>query len=752
MSDGDKNLSERTRNRDRHPQVAEIGLSSHSHDRLASGQSHRCRALTASALVAALVELSACFSVSQGRQAVDRVDIVGAATIPASEIEDRIATAPSPRFLGLWDGVVFDYRYFDKLVLQRDLARVERFCRAKGYYDAKVRAGRVIATSDGHVRVEVVVEEGEPVTIEMVRLTGLESLSFELQAAAVQSFRLPQGQRFDEDEYEQAKDTLLATLTHRGYAWAEATGHVQVNLLTHKASITFDVRAGPRFKIRTVTVRGLAGVIPEGPVRRALNLEPNDEFSTADLAAARQALLDLGVFTDVDIKWQKAATGKGQPGTVPTNERGEPAIDVEVDVTPSLLHTLRLGGGGELDMIRTDVHGAVGWEDRNFFGGLRRFSVNVKPGVVLFPTVLPTLQAPNRLLPESRARVDLRQPGFPEARTNWLLRGEFNVYPLLMRSNETIKEDVILGYREFKGATGFERNFFSTHLYSSLLGNIQANYPFTYHGMLDRSLGSVMLRYVEVETDLSFRDNPVRPHKGIFLGNTLQFAGGPFGGDIGDIKEQPDLRIYIPISRTVTFALRGTVGFLFPRNYGEAIASSNPDPEQMTRDVQLLYFRAFFSGGPSSNRGYPFRSIGPHGAAPFLAPSQSATQVLSAQCIPNSPSYDEAVCAVPLGGLSLWESSAEVRFPLVGPLTGVTFLDASDVSRRKTTLRFDYPHLSAGLGIRYDTPVGPVRFDLGYRIPGAQRLGGQLDPKIDGDPGTMAGLPLAVSIAIGEVF
>lgn len=723
--------------------------------------------------------LTACYSVPQQRKAIDRIDLLGASAVPASEIEERIATAESSRFLGLFQGVIFEYLTFDKYVLQKDLARIERFYKSRGYYDAKVRAARVVSTREGHVRVQIVIDEGEPVHIDLVRFEGLESLPFKLQAAAAQSIHLPSGTVFDEEVYEKAKSSLLSTLTNQGYAWAQVKGEVMVNLVTRRATIVIRVQPSHRFKTRKILITGLEGSeVSEGPVRRALDLQPGADFSTNELDAAKNALLDLGVFSAVEITWPRSPEAQAKPAPAnaapaigaqspaapapsdskpaaaatqspPVNEKGQPAVDIVVNVTPSLLHTLRVGGGGEIDVLRTDVHASVGWEDRNFLGGLRRFSVNLKPGAVLFPTTLPTLRAPTRLLPEGRSRVDLRQPGFPEARTNWLLRGEGNVYPLLLRP---INEDVILGYREIKGATGFERSFFGSALYAAILGHVQANFPFTYHGPLDPTLGRVALNYLELETDLNFRDDSVRPHKGIWLGNNLQWATSLLRADIADVKEQPDLRIYIPISRTVTFAVRGSVGFLFPRNYGTALAGQTADPELFTRDVQLLYFRAFFSGGPNSNRGYPFRGIGPHGAAPFFSPNTSADQVLREECNIRSPAYDETVCAVPLGGLSLWESSAELRFPILGDLSGAMFADASDVYRKKTSLRMNYIHLSVGGGLRYATPIGPVRIDVGYRVPGLQKIGGELDPRVDGDPGTIFGAPIAVSIGVGEVF
>jgi outer membrane protein insertion porin family/translocation and assembly module TamA len=113
-------------------------------------------------------------------------------------------------------------------------------------------------------------------------------------------------------------------------------------------------------------------------------------------------------------------------------------------------------------------------------------------------------------------------------------------------------------------------------------------------------------------------------------------------------------------------------------------------------------------------------------------------------------------CIRPLGGLTLWEASIEVRipFPIDAPFYGVTFVDASDLTRSVGKIRLDVPHLSAGAGIRYITPIGAIRFDVGYRVHGAQALGKAELPSEEGRPGgNVLGLfPGAVHLAIGEAF
>ena len=104
-------------------------------------------------------------------------------------------------------------------------------------------------------------------------------------------------------------------------------------------------------------------------------------------------------------------------------------------------------------------------------------------------------------------------------------------------------------------------------------------------------------------------------------------------------------------------------------------------------------------------------------------------------------------CKFPSGGLTLWEASIEVRFPIAGELGGAVFCDASDVSRYRFDLRFLYPHLSCGGGLHYNTPVGPIRFDVGFQLPGLQVL----DPKAT-EADKIRDSFFAIAIGIGEAF
>lgn len=173
-----------------------------------------------------------------------------------------------------------------------------------------------------------------------------------------------------------------------------------------------------------------------------------------------------------------------------------------------------------------------------------------------------------------------------------------------------------------------------------------------------------------------------------------------------------------------------------------------PPSAERTKDYQLTFFRGFFSGGPNQNRGYPIRGVGRYDIVLFLTPQIEAGKV-NAECATGTGASQDR-CRSPTGGFTLWEGSVEIRYAIYGPLWVATFCDASDVSPQANDFRFAHLHLSCGAGGRFDTPAGPIRLDVGYRLPGLQVLGG-LTPD-ERQPDTLLGIPIAVHIGIGEAY
>jgi outer membrane protein insertion porin family/translocation and assembly module TamA len=734
------------------------------------------------AIVVGVGLLTGCTSVPRGRMAIDVVKVHGAHALDPDEVTDRLATTESPKFLGLVRGIVYDYSIYDESVLQRDLARVERYYRGHGFFEAHARAGRVSHVSASHVRVDIVVDEGPPMLDRQVTLVGIDALP----AADVTTIRaaarkaLPTGTRFDEDSYKKAQDTVTRALMDQGYAYASLKADAQADLGAHAIDYVLTVTPGIRAVFGSITFLGLdpdgsgpaPAVFDEKPFRRAIDIHPGDKYSSSALDAATEALLDLEVLSAVQIQ--------------PTlSDPPSPVVPLVVQVQPAKVRLLRLGGGFELDTFKTDVHALVGWEDHNFLGGLRDFSAEVKPGLVFYPLRIGNCCTIQEYLPEERLRLQLRQPGFIEARTVGFIQPELNVYPLLVESNPQPGQPVV-GYLEPKVSVGLNRRF-GKYVNATLAYNVQSEIPFAYTGSLDPTIKGtdISLLFPQLIVALDLRDNSVHPHAGIYLSTDFQVAGipgscqqatGPPASSSAktcslpsDFRLQPEARGYIPLARGITFALKANLGFLFGANYGTQFRQDLTDVQNGTIvpgsasknvDLEKVYFRGFFSGGPSSNRGYPLRGVSPFGVVPFLNPASVGSQI--GQCTSTTGATKGRIltsdCLIPIGGFTLWEASAEVRFDISGPFGAALFCDMGDVSPSEFDVRLSHLHMSCGGGLRYQTPVGPVRLDVGYRIQPLQVVGfknetavTQSDPT-EVFPDRLLGLPIAIAFGIGEAF
>jgi outer membrane protein assembly factor BamA len=718
----------------------------------------------------------ACNSLPQGRSAVDSVSIENLHVASAEDLEERLATAKSPKFLGLMQGVVYEYSVLDESRLQRDLARVERYLRGHGFLDARARAGRVQQVSKDHVRVTIIVEEGVPTMNGRTTWKGLDALPKPIQDKVTDAATkaLPPNARFDETSFNKAEVEVKRALTDNGYAFAKVSSDGQLDLGAHVADYAFTLDPGPAATFGAITLEGLdpdgAGPqpqeIPDNAVLRAINIQPGTPYSTAQIESATTTLLDLGVFSSAEIV-------PALPDPPPAN----PVVPLTVKLEPTRLRQWRFGGGAEFDLIKTELHLLMGWENHNFLGGLRSFSFEWKPGVVLYPVRVNNLVQPTVGILEQRFRAELRQPGFIEARTTGFIRPELNVFPLLVVPNPPADFPVV-SYLEPKVTMGVDRTFLK-RLFVSLGYTVQVEDPFQYPGTppADAHASLIELAYPELITRLDFRDSAIHPHAGVFLGNSFQVAG--LGSSAKDLRVQPEVRTYLPLGKRVTFATRASVGFLFAFDYAKDWYFSDLErspfiPKGATTelaalqtDIETMYFRGFFSGGPSTNRGFPLRAIAPSGVVPFLSPATAGAQLAAgsgANCVPGTPGFSPTNCYIPVGGFSLWELSNEVRFQVAGPFALATFCDMGDVSPFVADLRFSHLHLSCGAGARYDTPVGPIRVDVGYRVQPLQVLGcknevdaatfgkcPQGDP-VNGTPQTILGAPIAISIGIGEAF
>ncbi len=664
--------------------------------------------------------LVACGHAPVGQQIVSAVDIHGDTTGEEDELRRGIATRA-------------DVSY-DPSMLAKDLARIERFYRARGYYTATTRAARVLTGEKDRVRVEIVVVPGTPVRVTGIALSGLEALPKSIAAKARAALRLEVGAPLDERRLHDDARALETELANNGFAFVRVEESASVSVRRKTATLQYRVTTGPETTIGEVQIDGLKS-FDRRVVYGKLGLDPGMRFSRRALDRARRRIFELGVFSSVEVK--------------PVLENpSDPRVPVRVVVSEGGTHAVHIGGALEQDTVRTRLAVRAGWESRNFLGGLRKLSLDVTPGVSFYP--LAREGATVRALPELESSAQFEQPAILDPRTSGYLRSEFNVYPVLY--SDYHPGDNIIGFRELKQVVGAERPFYQSGMRARFSYNLEARYPFMYLGERPEGLDTVVVLFPELVVDLDLRDDPIEPRSGAYFQIATQ-AAGTFLGDARDIRLRPEARLYGTLGANWTLGWRGSLGLLFPDRcgnspsrgcYGDSLNQQNTSDNQsaMTRDQQILLFRGFYSGGATSNRGYAQNEVGPHGVLGFLAPS-------NINCTVANPPPE---CERPLGGLTLWEMSLELRVVLSKLAGLVFFLDASDVTREAASFRLAYPHLSAGSGFRLRSPVGAVRLDVGLRVPYMQHVGAPELPPGEGEPDRFLGLPMAFHFGLGEAF
>jgi outer membrane protein assembly complex protein YaeT len=176
----------------------------------------------------------------------------------------------------------------------------------------------------------------------------------------------------------------------------------------------------------------------------------------------------------------------------------------------------------------------------------------------------------------------------------------------------------------------------------------------------------------------STADNVLNARKGYQINLHVEQAGGFLPGTYNYYAASADVRHYLPISERVVIANRVQIGDLEPV---DDFQGNVPFPKK------------YFLGGATSVRGWGRYEISP----------------LSEQ-------------GYPLGGNSLFAFSSEARVSLTGSIGGVVFLDGGNVWSKLEDADLADLRYAAGLGLRYQTPIGPVRFDLGYQLNPIPRL------------------------------
>jgi outer membrane protein assembly factor BamA len=204
---------------------------------------------------------------------------------------------------------------------------------------------------------------------------------------------------------------------------------------------------------------------------------------------------------------------------------------------------------------------------------------------------------------------------------------------------------------------------------------------------------NVRLSYVSSTLIEDTRDKPLDAHHGVYSTVDFRIAPSAFGSSADFTRLFSQYAFYKPVHGMV-FANSIRLGLAAPY-----AGSDVPTSER------------FFAGGGTTLRGFPIDEAGPVRNIPFCQAGQTS----------NCP-----VIPIPVGGNQLFIFNSELRYPIpiMSNLGGVVFYDGGNVYRRINFPEFinNYTN-TVGIGLRYETPIGPIRFDIGHNLNPVRGIG-----------------------------
>jgi outer membrane protein insertion porin family len=589
------------------------------------------------------------------------------------------------RLLGLGEK-----RLFNELEFRRDVVRLLLLYRQSGYMNAVIdtlvrREGR-----DAYIQFRIY--EGDPVRLAELHVLGLDSI---LDVRRLErDLPLQVGDPFNRALFQASADTIVSRLKNLGYPYADILRNYDVDVAALRAVATLEALPGPRMRVGQVLITG-AEKVDTATVRRMLSVKPGDWFRQDQLYVTQRDLYGLGMFRSVNVVLADT-----------TPPPGDSTVRVLVRVTEAPRHRIRAGAGyASLDCFRAQA----GWTAYDFLGGARSLDITgqlsklgvgepinggFKNNVCGFLKNDPTSDTLNYT-----ATLTLRQPAFlsPSHTASLAIfaerRSEFRAYTrqavganLAVTFNARRNVPVTVGYGYSVGRTTADPVVYCTRF---LLCN-ESDQAFLANR---RPFGAITISGVRARVN-----SVLDPSAGSVTQVTLVYASRYVLSDTLYEFNRGELEVskYYPLSRRSVLAWRIRGGTILPQRLsllGHSVKFVPPD-------------QRFYAGGPNSVRGYARNELGPR---VYVSDSVEVT---------GTDSVFKNIRASPTGGNTVFTANAELRVP--APIfpdrvrLGL-FVDVGQVwERGDTGTTVSGLRVTPGLGLRFITPLGPVRLDAAY--------------------------------------
>jgi len=651
------------------------------------------------------------------------IDFVGNKSISAGELRDKIATQATSGFFSK------TARYYDADLFAIDQKRIVRWYNEKGFYEAKIKNVEEQTDREGRVRLVVHVDEGRRARIASIEYQGQEPLRPSELKDIDDNLPRHKGDEFDEDEYERSKDILVREMRERGFAEARAAGRVEVSPEQGTARIIYKLDPGERYQFGDVEVTGNRE-IEATDIMRAAGISRGDRFKPSALDLAQQRIYNLGAFSGVRV------------GAEPFG--GAPIAPVKVNVREAPFQTTRFGVGGQVETSRVEIPRVrADYTNRNLFGGLRRLEITSTVGFAFVPNI--TQPTSTGVVTQTAGQVTVPTVFFPGL--DFVSRGEFAREIQVGFSYDQVAARAALVYRRGRHAISPSLNF--VRYFDSQTNGVTLNtLNDSAAGLgLQQCIPSCNLTYPELRYTFDSRDNVLEPTKGIFA--TIDFQQTLAPGSFRYFRVEPELRGYTTFARFGIFAGR--------LQYGALILEGGNQNQQTSPFAQR-----FFGGGQTFQRGYAPTQQGPQVGGEIRAVNpQFVTPVVAREYYSNIDGVGPGHIPVGGNGSALLTLETRLRTDFIFPHTQfVLFTDISKITEGPQLPWQGTLEVAVGPGLRYVTPFGPIRLDVGFTLNPVQQIlaasgnvqATRLAPICSSDPSCIRQRPWAYHLTLGEAF
>jgi outer membrane protein assembly complex protein YaeT len=543
--------------------------------------------------------------------------------------------------------------YFTRAQFDADLKRMTAFYRDRGYPDAKIKTFDVkLNQKQDAVDITVAIDEGQPITIEAIEYNGFDVLPPRHLSALKNRIPLKQGQPLDRALAQVTRETALDEVKDHGYPYASVRLTDRPGGNEHARILTIATTPGTLARYGPIDIVGNSSV-SDKVVLRQLTYRPGRRYRLSNIEESQRKLYQLQTFQFANIE-PEVPEGQ-QPELVPT----------KVTVTEGKHRKVNFGAGyGTEEKVRATID----WQHVNFFGGAR------------------TMQIQGRYSSLDRGvRVNFKQPAFPAPRYGLTASGQswHNDEPSYVLDTQGGSLTV---ERPLARPGPFSQRLATTNL-ALTYTNQYESYRVTSEALADPTFRPTLialglnpetgsdrglLSSVAFDIRRTTAESQVNARTGYVASAHVEQAGNVLGGKYNYWETVLEGRGYLSLGKRALIAVRARGGSIR--------ASGN-------QDANVPFFKRYFLGGASSLRGWGRFEVSP------------VTQEGN-----------------PVGGYTQLETSGELRVPVWGNLTAVAFVDAGNVWTNAWDFNLNDLRYDIGPGLRYNTPIGPIRVDLGYQL------------------------------------